>query len=93
MDSLAKVIIPLFIDDGLIENGIIIKENKVNLKNNPWEENWTNELPLQKRNYTFFGDIKESLNIECNKINNPIEYKNGEDVNIDNFNIIIRKKK
>ena len=47
MDSLAKVIIPLFIDDGLIENGIIIKENKVNLKNNPWEENWTNELPLQ----------------------------------------------
>jgi len=93
MNSLAKVIIRLFIDDGLIGNGIIIKWNKVNLKNNPWEENCKNELPLQNGSYTFFGDIKESLNIECNKINNPIECKNGEDVNIDNFNIIIGTEK
>lgn len=56
-------------DDGLIGNGIIIKGNKVNLKNNPWEENCSNTLPLQNGNYTFFGDIKETLNIECNKKN------------------------
>ena len=93
MNYLAKVIIPLFMDDGLIWNGIIIKGNKVNLKNNPWEENCSNALPLQNGNYTFFGDIKETLNIECNKINNPIECKNGEDVNTDNFNIIIGKEK
>ena len=31
--------------------------------------------------------------IECNKVNNPIECKNGEDVNTDNFNIIIGKEK
>ena len=93
MNYLAKVIIPLFMDDGLIGNGIIIKGNKVNLKNNPWEENCSNTLPLQNGNYTFFGDIKETLNIECNKINNPIECKNGEDVNTDNFNIIIGKEK
>jgi len=89
INSLSKVIIPLFIDDGLIGNGIIIEGNKVNLKNNPWEENCKNELPLQNGIYTFFSAIKESLNIEYNKINNPIECKNGEDVNIDNFNIII----
>ena len=93
MNYLAKVIIPLFMDDGLIWNGIIIKGNKVNLKNNPWEENCSNALPLQNGNYTFFGDIKETLNIECNKINDPIECKNGEDVNTDNFNIIIGKEK
>jgi hypothetical protein len=54
MNYLAKVIIPLFMDDGLIGNGIIIKGNKVNLKNNPWEENCSNALPLQNGNYTFF---------------------------------------
>jgi hypothetical protein len=54
MNYLAKVIIPLFMDDGLIGNGIIIKGNKVNLKNNPWEENCSNTLPLQNGNYTFF---------------------------------------
>ena len=75
MNYLAKVIIPLFMDDGLIGNGIIIKGNKVNLKNNPWEENCSNTLPLQNGNYTFFGDIKETLNIECNKINNPTQWK------------------
>lgn len=93
MDSLEKVIIPLFIDDGVIGNGIIIKGNKINLKNNTWEENSLKELPLQNGNYTFFGDINESLNIQCNKVNNPIECKNGKDVNTDNFNIIIGKEK
>ena len=93
MDSLEKVIIPLFIDDGVIGNWIIIKRNKINLKKNTWEENSLKELPLQNGNYTFFGDINESLNIQCNKVNNPIECKNGEDENTDNFNKIIGKEK
>ena len=54
MDNLAKVIIKLFLDDGLIGTLLKIGGENVKLKNNPWEEVNSNALPLRNGRSTFF---------------------------------------
>jgi hypothetical protein len=54
MDNLAKVIIKLFLDDGLIGTPLKIGGENVKLNNNPWEEVNSNALPLRNGRSTFF---------------------------------------
>ena len=93
MDNLAKVIIPLFLDDRLIGCSLLIRGDDVNLKNNPWEESNTNPQVLEKGKMIFFGDKNKPLYIENQKKKIMIICQKGEDINSDNYEEIVGKEK
>ena len=95
MANLAKVIIPLFLDDGLIGCSLKIKSEGSNIKNNPWDKNDTNTQPLEKGKITIFGDKNQPLYIENENKKEKIYIKceKGEEINTDNYEEIIGKEK
>lgn len=95
MENLAKVIIPLFLDDGLMGCSLQIKCDGSNLKNNPWDRNDTNTQPLEKGKVIIFGDKNQPLYIENEKENKKIYIKceKGEEINTDNYEEIVGKEK
>ena len=56
ISDLAKVIIPLFLNDGLSGSNLQIKGDDVNLRNNPWEKNNSNTQVLENGKITIFAD-------------------------------------
>lgn len=59
LNSLSKVIIKLFIDDGLNSNNLkLIGDDDVKLKNFPWEVTSSNIQPFRNGKYIIFGDKK-----------------------------------
>ena len=102
MDNLAKVIIKLFLDDGLIGTPLKIGGENVKLKNNPWEESNSNAQPLRNGRSTFFSDSNKPLYVvnektssdkELKKGKVPIKCKEGEEVNSDNYESIVGEEK
>ena len=93
IDNLSKVIIPLFQDDELIGNQIILNINKGSLKKNPWEANETSEQTLQKGENILFGNNRSSLYIKDSKQKSDIKIINGEEVTTDNYESIVGEEK
>ena len=92
IQSLAKVIINLFENDGLIETDLKIIGDNVKLKIFPWEEA-SNILPFKNGKYTIFCDKNKPLYI-CNKKKSfPLKIEIGEKINNYNFESIVGKKK
>ena len=93
-NNLSKVIIPLFKDDKLIGNQILLNINKGTLKNNPWEGNGTVEQPLQNGDNTLFGNNnKSTLYINNSKQKYDIKIMVGEEVTTDNYESIVGEEK
>ena len=105
MDNLSKVIIKLFLDDGLIGTPLKIGGENVKLKNNPWEESNSNTQPLRNGRSTFFSDSNKPLYVVNEKISKTssdkelkngkvlIKCKKGEEVNSDNYESIVGEEK
>ena len=93
IDNLSKVIIPLFQDDELIGNQIILNVKGGTLKNNPWDVDGTSEQPLQKGENTLFSNNKSSLYINNSKQKSDIKIMNGEEVTTDNYESIVGEEK
>ena len=102
MDNLAKVIIKLFLDDGLVGTPLKIGGENVKLKNNPWEESNSNTQPLRNGRSTFFSDSDKPLYVvneksnsdkELKKEKEPIKCKKGAEVNSDNYESIVGEEK
>ena len=102
MDNLAKVIIKLFLDDGLVGTPLKIGGENVKLKNNPWEESNSNTQPLRNGRSTFFSDSDKPLYVVNEKSNSdkelkkgkePIKCKKGAEVNSDNYESIVGEEK
>ena len=94
ISDLAKVIIPLFLNDGLSGSNLQIKGDDVNLRNNPWEKNNSNTQVLENGKITIFADKNVPLYVEDQtKIPFYINCKEGEEINSDNYEEIIGTEK
>ena len=86
INILSKVIINLFIDDGLNGNNLkLIGADHVNLKNFPWEETSSNIQPFKNGKYIIFGDKFKTLFIESGKAIIPLDCKKGEEIKTNNY--------
>ena len=91
--SLSKVIINLFIDDGLNRNNLkLIGDDGVNLKNFPWEETSSNIQPFRNGKYIIFGDKIKPLFIGSEKTIIPLDCEKGEDIKNNNYEYIVSQK-
>ena len=95
MENLAKVVIPLFLEDGLMGCSLQIKCDGSNLKNNPWDKNDSDSQPLEKGKVIIFGNKNNPLYIENEKENKKVYIKceKGEEINTDNYEEIVGKEK
>ena len=93
LNSLPKVIIKLFIDDGLNSNNLkLIGDDDVKLKNFPWEETSSNIQPFRNGKYIFFGDKNKTLFIRSEKTIIPLDCEKGEDIKANSYEYIASQK-
>ena len=93
LSSLSRVIIKLFIDDGLNNNNLkLIGEDDVKLKNFPWVETSSNTLPFRNGKYIIFGDKIKPLFIGSEKTIIPLDCEKGEEINTNNYENIASQK-
>ena len=93
LNSLSKIIIKLFIDDGLNRNNLkLIGDDDVKLKNFPWEETSSNIQPFRNGKYIIFGDKIKTLFIGSEKTIIPLDCEKGEEINTNNYENIANQK-
>jgi uncharacterized membrane protein YkvA (DUF1232 family) len=93
LNSLSKVIIKLFIDDGLNSNNLkLIGDDDVKLKNFPWEVTSSNIQPFRNGKYIIFGDKKKPLFLGSEKTIIPLDCEKGEEINTNNYENIASQK-
>ena len=93
LNSLSKVIIKLFIDDGLNSNNLkLIGDDDVKLKNFPWEETSSNIQPFRNGKYIIFGDKIKTLFIGSAKKIIPLDCEKGEEIKANSYEIIVSQK-